>query len=787
MKISLCNDWEFTPSWSQEFLEGQGQAQTVRLPHNVHPLPLHYGDSQSYQTICGYRRRLDFPYIYAGKRIFLQFDGAGHIATVYVNGKKIAHHRTGYTAFRVELTEHITLGQSALIAVELDTTENPSIPPFGFVVDYLTHGGLYREAWLDVRNGSVIEDVFITTPTLDTLHVEVTTQGSPLYRLSVLDGKGKTCFWKEFTGPADVVLPNARPWCVEDPYRYCLLIELIEEEDNMVVDRQEIMFGFRTISFRTDGFYLNGKKVFLRGLNRHQCYPYIGYAATESLQREDARILKEELGCVAVRTSHYPQSQYFIDECDRLGLLVFTEIPGWQHIGDAAWKAQACENIKEMVLQYRNHPSIVLWGVRINESGDDDDFYRETNRICHALDPSRPTSGVRCMDKSSLLEDVYARNDFSHIGTNAGVRPKKHITPDMQKPYLVTEHNGHMFPTKAFDPWQRRQEHALRHARVQNDSAASGESCGCFGWCMFDYATHQDFGSGDRICYHGVMDAFRNPKLAASVYASQQEAVPVLELGSSMDIGDYSGGLLGDTYIFTNADTVSLYRDGEFVTRFYPEKGKGLPHVPILMHDTIGCLLETREGFQKKKARALAKCLMAVSKYDYQHLPFPYLLRLGWCMLRYGLRFQDGVALYGKYVANWGAAATVWRLDAEKDGAIVASITRTPSTQLQLQVTVSKTHLKEAETYDMAAIRIRILDENGCAAPYAQLPVRFHLEGDAQLEGPDTVTAEGGMCGTYIRTTGSAGKAKLTILAGQAGSATLDFTIEKIESILLPR
>ena len=106
----------------------------------------------------------------------------------------------------------------------------------------------------------------------------------------------------------------------------------------------------------------------MRGLNRHQSYPYMGYAAPESLQREDARILKEELCCNAVRTSHYPQSQYFIDECDRLGLLVFTELPGWRHIGDERWKEQACENLREMILQYRNHPSIVLWGVRINEA-----------------------------------------------------------------------------------------------------------------------------------------------------------------------------------------------------------------------------------------------------------------------------------------------------------------------------------------------------------------------------------------------------------------------------------
>lgn len=121
-------------------------------------------------------------------------------------------------------------------------------------------------------------------------------------------------------------------------------------------------------------FYLNGKKLRLRGLNRHQSYPYVGYAAPASMQIFDADILKKELGVNAVRTSHYPQSQDFIRRCDEIGLLVFTEFPGWQHIGDEEWKRQAVQNLKEMIVQYRNHPSIILWGVRINESQDDDVF-----------------------------------------------------------------------------------------------------------------------------------------------------------------------------------------------------------------------------------------------------------------------------------------------------------------------------------------------------------------------------------------------------------------------------
>ena len=776
--LSLCNHWEFTEVWSDGFLAGEGAFEPVRLPHTVKEIPQHYADHRAYQMVCGYRRKLELGTELAGKRLFLQFDGAAHIATVYVNGQELTTHRTGYTAFRVEITDAVTLGGENLLAVKLDTTENSEVPPFGFVIDYLTYGGLYREVWLDVREKSFIQDLYITTPDLNTLRIKPTVENADGCILMVELTKGeRRLIRKAFTagGVITIYCPDVKPWDLEHPVRYTCRVTLLKI--GRVLDMQEYKVGFRTAEFKADGFYLNGTKTFLRGLNRHQCYPYVGYAVPERLQREDARILKEELSCTAVRTSHYPQSQYFVDECDRLGLLVFTEIPGWQHIGGEDWKDQAVENTREMVMQYRNHPSIVLWGVRINESKDDDALYRRTNAVAHELDPSRPTSGVRYLEKSSLLEDVYAYNDFSHTGNNAGVKPKKAVTTDGSKPLLISEHNGHMFPTKSGDTWQRRQEHALRHARVQDDAASDGGHVGCFGWCMFDYPTHKDFGSGDRVCYHGVMDAFRNPKLAAYLYASQGEGKPVLAVGSSMDIGDYPGGQIGDIHVFTNADSVSLYKNGNFVTKLSRGGWKGLPHGPMVMDDIVGCLLETQEGFDPKKAELLCTCLLAIQKHGLAGITPADAAKIGYAMMKYGMKFDDAVALYGKYIGNWGGEATVWRLDAEKDGEVVASTTCCPTAKLHLEVTPSHTELYENDTYDMAAVRIRVLDANGNAAPYAQLPVRFRLEGDAELVGPDVVTAEGGMTGTYVRSVGRSGEAKLTITTAQTEPVTVLFRI----------
>ena len=759
--ISLNNGWEFTPEWNQSFLEGTQKGESVRIPHTVSILPLHYADRSQYEMISGYRRTVTVPQEADGKRLFICFEAAAHIATVYVNGTEKNTHLGGYTAFETELTSCAAAGEQIDVAVKLDSTENPSIPPFGFVIDYLTYGGIYRPVWLDIREQDYISDVFVTTPDPKTADIEVTVEPQSSMHaktVTVTDADGAEVAAASFDGTHVILnVPDARPWSPEGPVLYTLKASLDNGSEKTVT------FGFRTAEFRANGLYINGKKTFMRGLDRHQSYPYVGYAVSDSLQVEDARILKEELGCNAVRTSHYPQSQSFIDACDRLGLLVFTEIPGWQHIGDESWKDVACRQVEEMVFQYRNHPSIILWGVRINESQDDDAFYERTNRIAHELDPSRQTSGVRYLQKSHLLEDVYAFNDFTHSGNNEPITPKSKVTPDTSKGFLISEANGHMFPTKSFDKSEVRQEHALRHARVLNAAMSTGEHAGCFQWCMFDYPTHKDFGSGDRICYHGVMDAFRNPKLAASVYSMQQDGHPVLEVGSTMDIGDYPGGMLGKVYAFTNADSVKLYKNHAFVKEFSASEFSSLIHGPILIDDTIGDLLRSQDGYTGKLEELLHDCLVSASVNGINGMPLADKLKLAWIMLRYRKTYADAVDLYSRYVGNWGGDATIWRIDAVKDGVVTASRTLTPSAKLTFDVRVSSRTLCEKDTYDMAAVRIRILDGNGATAAYAQLPVSFRTEGDIELVGPSCATAEGGMTGTYVRTAGHPGSGKLII------------------------
>jgi len=781
--LRINNNWEFTTEWSESFKDGSGKYESVRLPHTVQESPLHYASPRDYEMISGYRRYLKISKEDLQNRIFIQFDGAAHIATLYVNGIEAGSHRCGYTSFRVEITKYLHEGKDNLIAVCLDSTENSSIPPFGYVIDYLTFGGLYRDVWLDIRGQSMISDMYVTTPRANSAHVDLHYDGDVRHctvQVMIKDSDGNIVEQQEIDCKqrrAALDCPDALVWSVDEPNLYTCTA-LLKNASSQVIDQIECTFGFRTMKFVDGKFYLNNSPLFLRGLNRHQSYPYIGYAATASLQKEDARILKEELCCNAVRTSHYPQSQDFLDECDRIGLLVFTEIPGWQHIGDAAWKEQACKNVEEMVLQYRQHPSIFLWGVRINESLDDDDFYKRTNEIAHSLDLSRKTSGVRYLEKSHLLEDVYSYNDFSHRGDNAGAKRKKEVMSESNKSLIISEANGHMYPTKSYDSWSKRQEHALRHARVLDAAIADGDHAGCFQWCMFDYSTHADFGSGDRICYHGVLDSFRNPKLAASLYSSQGEEVPVLEVGSSMDIGDYPAGDIGDVYCFTNADKISLYKDDHHVADFMPKDWQSLSHGPIKIDDMIGELLETQENFSAKNAKLIHEVLTLIKIKDVSGLSVMDKAKIGKAMIQCRIKYNDLIKLYGKYVGNWGGEATKWRFDAVKGGKVVASCVKTPSLDLHIEAKESSAKLTDGDAYDMAAIRLRILDQNGNLAPYAQIPLTLECSGAVSLVGPSVVTAEGGMTGTYVKTIGKAGKGQITISSPVTEPVSIEFSVE---------
>jgi len=772
MIIPFNDNWLFT----EYFDAGFADAVPVRLPHTAKEISYNYADCSSYQFVCGYKKLFFSETEWCGKRLLLRFEGAAHEARVFINGSEAGRHSCGYTAFTLDITDLVRLGEENELCVRLDTRESLNVPPFGFVIDYLCYGGLYREVYLELRDSGYIKGVRIENTALNEIRLSAELSlelSGRSVKTDILDANGAV----EATamGPAaDICLPKGKLWTPDSPYLYTARVRVIDREQR-VYDEKCLRFGLRTAEFRADGFYLNGERLKLRGLNRHQSYAYVGYAMPRSMQYLDAEILKNELCVNAVRTSHYPQSQHFYDACDELGLLVFTEIPGWQHIGNSEWQRAAIKNTEAMVLQNMHHPSVILWGVRINESQDCNELYRETNRIAHELDCSRQTSGVRCLEKSRLLEDVYAYNDFSHKGDNRGLKDKRSVTPNRFKPYLISECNGHIFPTKPYDDERHRLEHALRHVNVLDAAYAAEDICGIFTWCMFDYNTHKDFGSGDGICYHGVADMFRNPKLAAAVYSSQSDGDVFCEVSSGMDIGEHPGGDIGRVYVFTNADSVRLYKNGCFVREFLPDREKyaSIPHPPVVIDDFIGELLAKNEGYDKSTADELKDCLYAIAKYGPSGLPPKYLFKLGRLMLTKGLRISDGYELYGKYIGNWGSEATEWKFAAVRDGVEVKETVRKAGLPIHLEFKVSSSTLREDDTYDAAEVRIEARDALGTKAVYYSEPLMLRTEGAIELIGPEVISLKGGAGGVYVRSKREKGRGTLYI-----GNSKIEFNVE---------
>lgn len=795
-RIYLNNNWKFSETYDKKMLKkdyDDSFMQEVRLPHTCKETPFHYFDESIYQMVSVYRRKLEVPVEWMGKRVLLTLEGVAHDSEVYVNGQMVDGHHCGYTAFQMDISQFLHYGKENVLAVKVDSRESLNIPPFGNVIDYMTYGGIYREVYLEVKNVNYLEDVFHYSElrqdgksAILISRVNVYQPDAPLHLKVFMRkrGEGEFVFLTESNieenqkeNELRCVVAAPELWGLDNPVLYEIKTQL--KRNTEILDENITVFGFRRAEFRKDGFYLNFKKVKIRGLNRHQSYPYVGYAMPKSMQIMDAEILKKELGLNAVRTSHYPQSHHFIRRCDELGLLVFTEIPGWQYIGDEAWRKQALKNTRDMIREYRNHPSIILWGVRINESRDHDELYQQTNELARKMDPSRQTGGVRALKKGSLLEDVYTYNDFSHDGKKPGCEPKKNITPDLNKPYMITEYCGHMFPTKSFDWEGKRVEHAVRHANVMNAVAGQQDIAGSFGWCMADYNTHKDFGSGDRICYHGVLDMFRNHKLAAAVYSSQQEKNPVLTVGSGMDIGEYPGGNKGENWLFTNADSVRMYKNDQLIKEYVSGDSvyQNLKHGPLLVDDYIGDTLAQNEEFQPKHAAQIKDALNAVAKSGTSQIPLKVLFTALKMMLIYHMKPIRFVDLYTKYIGDWGGSTKVYRFEAVKDGQVVKSVIKEPMKQVRLQAVADHTELLEEETYDVAAIRIQSQDEHGNLLSVCGEPVSLRTEGPVQLIGENVISLKGGMGGTYVKTTGESGTAALYLKMPQAEEVKIEFQI----------
>ena len=739
--------------------------QRVVIPHTNIELPWHNFDDKDYEFISTYRRRFRSPKGAEGKRVFVDFEGVMTASTVWINGVLLGDYKGGFTPFSFELTKHLRKDAENVLVVQVDSTERADIPPFGYEIDYMTFGGIYREVNLRVVPATYIDNIFAKPTSVlgggPSLEVSCFLAGEPLgngplsIEVELSDGDrviskatrtiermagarevgGQDASLDPYTDGAVYVstqtlkdptrqtvelshLTGIQLWDLETPRLYTVRVRLLRS--GRVIDEDWRRIGFREATFTDHGFSLNGKIVKLRGLDRHQTFPFVGQAMPARAQKKDADILRKDLHCNIVRTSHYPQSRHFLDRCDEIGLLVLEEIPGWQHIGDESWKKVAIDNVGRMIRRDWNHPSIVLWGVRINESLDDHDFYVRTNALAHALDDSRQTGGIRYFQESDFLEDVFTMNDFGFP-----LKPPNHPR------YLNTEFVGHTFPTKTTDDDERQREHTLRHARIHNQLASNPQYAGGIGWCAFDYNTHSNFGSGDRICYHGVTDIFREPKPAAGFYKSQCDPSEeiVLEPAFHWARGDESVGFTKAVFC-SNCDHLKIFARADSL--------ESNPWVALTEIDP--------------------------DRAEFEHLKYPpFVLDLATLDLK-------------KLRAGWGDL----RAEGYINGKLVITKTLSGRGVDSKFVLVADDKELEADGADTTRVVVRVTDEFGAMRTYANDPIAFTLEGPAKLIGDNPFALTGGTCAVWVRAGEQAGTVRLTAKHPRLGEQSVSITLKGV-------
>ena len=758
MKQAINFDWQFVSDYKEEYLNKlPNSSQRINIPHCAKEVPYNYFNEKDYQIVSTYEKIFDVDEDIKDKVVKLVFDGYMLKAHIYLNGKDLGEHLSGWIKVSLDVSDCIKQKGNRLIVV-LDSREDDNIPPFGYAVDYLTFSGIYREVSLEVHPKTYLENIFVKSDIKGNVKVEYDKVGGEAtvsHKLHL----NEEVVWESEVDEFKIDQPKL--WDINEPNLYTLLTTIKSKDGE---EEYKTRFGFRSAVFKQDGFYLNGRKLKLVGLNRHQGYPFVGYAMPKAMQEGDADLLKYKIGVNIVRQSHYPQSEHFLNRCDEIGLLTVNEIPGWQHIGkEEAWRKNFMLYLQSMVITQRNHPALIAHGVRIDESQDDHDLYSKANELAHQLDPTRQTLGVRNFAKSELLEDIYAYNDFSCDSMRIGLTNRNKIAPK-DKPYLVTEYMGHMDPVKPTSDERIKIEVALRHAKVQDDNFKYNDIAGAIGWCAFDYHTHVDFGSGDHICPHGVYDLYRNPKHTAAIYASQSDNEPMLEVISDMKPGDYPEARYYDIHVATNCDYFDLFKNDEFVTRYYPKRDifKYLPHPPIKVDDLVGETFK-EERFSKKSWPKIAKMFTHAAIDGFNALSLKEKLYLGMMMKKYKVTYAELVDYYNTYVGSWGGIAKTYTFKGYKNNELVVTKKVGPSKSFDLLVVPTKTILENKETFDAARISLRHVDENGSIMQYSNRVISIETEGPIRVLGDKHQALLGGQLSLFVFSENKPGKAKVKV------------------------
>lgn len=572
----------------------------VALPHTAVIEPLVVTGSQ-WTGICWYKKVYKPDRRQRHRHTGLLFDGAMHDAIVYLNGAEIARHTGGYLPFYVNLTNDLEYGRENEIMIKLDNRENPHIPPGKPLseLDFLWYSGLYRNVSLYVTDklhitspaeyqstlgGGIItgvRDVSRESATL-TLSVHVSNDDyiPRSFRMKnvLLDAAGLevASSLSELTDlepghnqrlETRMIVMQPSLWSPATPFLYIVSTELLSE-NGTVIDHRETRIGIRTARVTHDkGLLLNDEPVRIMGTNRHQEYPYIGYALSDNASYRDAFKIREA-GFNLVRCSHYPPAPAFLDACDELGIMVINAIPGWQFMGDSLFAEASVRDTRMMCRRDRNHPSVVMWESSLNETLMPVSFLNRLHQtvkeelpfgnnltcswidtVCDVFIPARQHANAprywKDYNKTKPLF-ISEYGDWEYYAQNAGLHQTEF--PDL----LPEERNSRQLRG---DGDRRMLQQAWNFQEAHNDNL-NGPAFGDANWLMFDY----NRGYAPDIETSGIMDIFRLPKFAWYFYRSQTNEGPVCFIASHNLPS--SGNIVR---VYSNADTVMLFRNDTLI------------------------------------------------------------------------------------------------------------------------------------------------------------------------------------------------------------------------------
>lgn len=754
----------------------------VSLPHCA-AAPIEGYDGVDESSVATYTRTLALSEDYDRSRLMLCFGGAMSYVEVYVNGIFVTSHR-GDVPFEADVSAPLRVGFENRITLRVDSRAKLDVPLTSGVSPVPPYCGIHRGITLKAVSGGEIADAHVRTLFSDeggAIDIDVTLgEYYPDSRISaeIYDESGE----KLASLPEKAVLggivtltgiiSDVKLWSTQSPSLYTAVVGL--RYGRRLVDVKETTFGFRRAEFTRGGFFLNGEKVKLTGLNRIDDFPLLGRAVTDELQRFDARKLKE-LGVNVVRT-HGLAAESFMDECDRLGLMVIVDVGGDGYIGDSVWKETFVSEIEAVVRRDRNHPCVIAWGVRVNSSSDCDELYFKTCKAAHDLDSTRPALGTRDFMASRLYEDVFAYSDY-HKDSKVSRRKK---TGRLSVPYFISEHTGRALPTKRYDTESRRTEQARRHLKFMDAAFSDERLCGCAGMAFADFSCLSDLGSGDGRMYYGVLDAYRIDKTAAYAYRSQKDEEIFLESSSALEKDESEQPLC----VYTNCDSIKLYRDSLLIGEFFPNKKDypALKHPPIEISDLVGDAPKESDRLSSR-ANALLKYVVKAARKKGTARGLPIAAQLVAFALKRMLRLNKDT--FYALVEKYAFMPAVYEIEGIKGGEVALKKRLTSTAhEAKLVMYASSRTLNPRGTYETVLITVESKDENGRTLPYDFSPIKIDVEGELTLIGSDLISLEGGAVGFYLTTTPYDGAARVSVMS-RHGRASIDLEVihERVEEL----